>query len=61
LQVVLVVAGLAYSFWGYLLFDSLWHSIGITLLALLPRKQSASASPEGPRPASMSAPRFAER
>ena len=26
LQVVLVLVGLAYSFWGYLLFDSLWHS-----------------------------------
>jgi hypothetical protein len=26
LQVVLVVLGLFYSFWGYLLFDSLWHS-----------------------------------
>src|SRR5436305_4920697 len=26
LQVVLVVAGLLYSFWGYLLFDNLWHS-----------------------------------
>jgi hypothetical protein len=26
LQVVLVVVGLVYSFWGYLLFDSLWHS-----------------------------------
>ena len=26
LQVVLVVVGLLYSFWGYLLFDSLWHS-----------------------------------
>jgi hypothetical protein len=26
LQVVLVVVGLFYSFWGYLLFDSLWHS-----------------------------------
>jgi len=25
-QVVLVVVGLLYSFWGYLLFDSLWHS-----------------------------------
>jgi hypothetical protein len=35
--------------------------IGIALLALLPGKQSASASAEGPRPASISAPRFAER
>jgi hypothetical protein len=26
LQVVLVVVGLFYSFWGYLLFDVLWHS-----------------------------------
>ena len=26
LQVVLVVVGLLYSFWGYLLFDALWHS-----------------------------------
>jgi hypothetical protein len=26
LQVVLVVVGLFYSFWGYLLFDDLWHS-----------------------------------
>jgi hypothetical protein len=26
LQVVLVVLGLFYSFWGYLLFDDLWHS-----------------------------------
>ena len=26
LQVVLVVVGAFYSFWGYLLFDSLWHS-----------------------------------
>jgi hypothetical protein len=25
LQVVLVVVGLFYSFWGYLLFDALWH------------------------------------
>jgi hypothetical protein len=25
LQVVLVVVGLLYSFWGYLLFDYLWH------------------------------------
>jgi hypothetical protein len=25
LQVVLVLVGLFYSFWGYLLFDSLWH------------------------------------
>jgi hypothetical protein len=138
LQVVLVLVGLFYSFWGYLLFDALWHSrwlghsdvlpmflslntvlgvflllavkqpvkhrsliaygawsslahaftmsiqsaeaaargmhrrdspqdivifviIGIALLALLPGKQSASASAEGPRPASISAPRFAER
>jgi hypothetical protein len=139
LQVVLVVVGVFYSFWGYLLFDALWHAswlnrhndvlpmflslntvlgvflllavkqpakhrsviaygawsslahaftmsiqsaeaaargmhrsdspwdivvfgiIGIALLALLPGKQSASASAEGPRPASISAPRFAER
>ncbi|MGO9824673.1 MAG: DUF6632 domain-containing protein [Terriglobales bacterium] len=26
LQVVLVLVGVFYSFWGYLLFDSLWHS-----------------------------------
>ena len=26
LQVVLVVVGLLYSFWGYLLFDALWRS-----------------------------------
>jgi hypothetical protein len=26
LQVVLVLVGLFYSFWGYLLFDALWHS-----------------------------------
>jgi hypothetical protein len=26
LQVVLVLVGLFYCFWGYLLFDSLWHS-----------------------------------
>jgi hypothetical protein len=26
LQVVLLLVGLFYSFWGYLLFDSLWHS-----------------------------------
>src|SRR5437588_9719736 len=25
LQVVLVVVGLFYSFWGYILFDDLWH------------------------------------
>jgi len=25
LQVVLVLVGLIYSFWGYLLFDDLWH------------------------------------
>ena len=139
LQVVLVVVGLLYSFWGYFLFQALWHSswlnrhddvgpmfvslnmvlgiflllavkqpvkhrsliaygawssiahgftmtiqsaeaaargmhrsdspwdivifgiIGIALLALLPGKQSASASAEGPRPASISAPRFADR
>jgi hypothetical protein len=24
-QVVLVVLGLLYSFWGYILFDNLWH------------------------------------
>ena len=26
LQVVLVLLGLFYCFWGYLLFDNLWHS-----------------------------------
>jgi hypothetical protein len=26
LQVVLVLLGLFYSFWGYILFDNLWHS-----------------------------------
>ena len=26
LQVVLVLLGSFYSFWGYLLFDDLWHS-----------------------------------
>jgi hypothetical protein len=26
LQVVLTLVGLFYSFWGYLLFDTLWHS-----------------------------------
>ena len=26
LQVVLVLVGLIYSFWGYLLFDNLWHA-----------------------------------
>ena len=26
LQVVLVLVGLAYSLWGYFLFDALWHS-----------------------------------
>src|ERR1700739_5056528 len=26
LQVVVVVVGLVYSFWGYFLFDALWHS-----------------------------------
>ena len=139
LQVVLVLVGLVYSFWGYFLFEALWHSswlnghndvlpmflslntvlgvflllavkqpvkhrsliaygawsslahaftmsiqsaeaaargmhrrdspqdivifaiIGIVLLALLPGKQSASASAEGPRPASISAQGFAER
>ena len=25
LQVVLVLVGLLYSFWGILLFDNLWH------------------------------------
>jgi hypothetical protein len=25
LQVVLVIVGLLYTFWGYLLFDNLWH------------------------------------
>ena len=37
LQVVLVVVGLLYCFWGYLLFDDLWHSnglAGITTLCL---------------------------
>ena len=137
LQMVLVVVGVFYSFWGYLLFDDLWHSswlghsdvmpmflslntvlgvflllavkhpakhrsviaygawsslahaftmliqsaeaaahgmhrkdspqdivifvvIGVALLVLLPAKQSASASAEGPRPDSISAPHFAE-
>jgi hypothetical protein len=139
LQVVLVVVGVFYSFWGYFLFNVLRHSswlnghndvlpmflslntvlgvflllavkqpakhrsviayaawsslahaftmsiqsaeaaaggmhrsdspwdivgfgiIGIALLALLPGKPSASASAEGPRPASISAPPFEER
>jgi hypothetical protein len=26
LQIVLVLVGLMYSFWGYLLFDNLWHA-----------------------------------
>lgn len=26
LQIVLVVVGLFYTFWGYLLFDELWHA-----------------------------------
>ena len=26
LQVVLVLLGMFYSFWGYILFDALWHS-----------------------------------
>jgi hypothetical protein len=26
LQIVLVLVGLFYSFWGYLLFDDLWHA-----------------------------------
>jgi len=26
LQVVLALVGLLYSFWGYLLFDNLWHA-----------------------------------
>ena len=26
LRIVLVLAGLFYSFWGYILFDALWHS-----------------------------------
>jgi hypothetical protein len=26
LQVVLVLVGLLYSFWGYFLFEALWHS-----------------------------------
>src|SRR5436305_2040436 len=26
LEIVLVLVGLFYCFWGYLLFDSLWHS-----------------------------------
>src|ERR1700761_7165300 len=30
LQVVLVVVGLLYSFWGYILFDNLWHMKWLT-------------------------------
>jgi hypothetical protein len=30
LQVVLVLVGLLYSFWGYLLFDNLWHDKWLT-------------------------------
>jgi hypothetical protein len=30
LQVVLVVVGLFYCFWGYLLFDDLWHASWLT-------------------------------
>jgi hypothetical protein len=54
LQVVLVVLGLFYSFWGYLLFDDLWHSkwLGTRLRGWLPpfiqgrsREQSCTASP----------------
>src|SRR5882762_2209000 len=30
LQVVLVLVGLFYSFWGYFLFDALWHSSWLT-------------------------------
>ena len=30
LQVVLAVVGLFYSFWGYLLFDDLWHARWLT-------------------------------
>jgi len=30
LQVVLVVVGLFYCFWGYLLFDDLWHARWLT-------------------------------
>ena len=26
LKVVLVIVGLFYSFWGYFLFEALWHS-----------------------------------
>ena len=29
LQVVLVLVGLFYSFWGYFLFQALWHSSGL--------------------------------
>ena len=34
LQVVLVLVGLFYSFWGYLLFDALWHSSWLLLIWL---------------------------
>jgi hypothetical protein len=30
LQTLLVLLGLFYSFWGYLLFDALWHSSWLT-------------------------------
>jgi hypothetical protein len=30
LQVVLVLVGSLYSFWGYLLFDNLWHAKWLT-------------------------------
>jgi hypothetical protein len=30
LQVVLVLVGLFYCFWGYILFGSLWHSSWLT-------------------------------
>jgi hypothetical protein len=30
LQVVLVLVGLFYCFWGYILFDALWHSKWLT-------------------------------
>jgi hypothetical protein len=30
LQVLLVLVGLFYCFWGYILFDSLWHSKWLT-------------------------------
>ena len=36
LQVVLVVLGLFYSFWGSLLFDELWHSKWLGHSAVMP-------------------------